>query len=176
MELTMDSVNWPLVGATILPNVGGWVGSIYVKKNYLDWYESLKRPNWRPPNYAFPPVWTTLYSSMGYASYLVWKDGGGFDGSARLPLTFFAGQLALNWAWTPIFFGAKNIKGGLIDIILLDSAVLGTAFLFFKVNKTAGCLLLPYIAWLGLASALNYVIYRDNCAVTDKKEEQAPKK
>ncbi|XP_075232382.1 translocator protein [Lycorma delicatula] len=170
----MSIINWSAVGVSLLPNVGGWVGGLAMRESVHTWYETLNRPNWRPPNAAFGPVWTVLYSSMGYASYIVWKEGGGFKGPAQLPLTLYGSQLALNWLWTPIFFGTKSIKGGLIDIILLDIAAVGTALSFYNVHKKAGYLLVPYIAWLGLATALNYVIYRDNPKVEKTEKPKEP--
>ncbi|CAH0769948.1 unnamed protein product [Bemisia tabaci] len=149
-------------GATILPNIGGMAGGYFVRESVKTWYPTLKLPSWRPPNYYFGPVWTTLYSSMGYASYIVYRDGGGFSGPAKLPLAVYGTQLALNWAWTPIFFGAHNLKLALIDIAALWISAAATSYLFSRVNKTAGLLLLPYLAWLTLASALTYTIYRDN--------------
>lgn len=76
----MIEINWPAIGFTVLPNLGGIAGGFITKKSINPWYEGLKKPEWRPPNWAFGPVWTTLYSSMGYASYLVYRDGNGFEG------------------------------------------------------------------------------------------------
>lgn len=156
------SVNWRAVGAILLPNVGGIASSLIVRKEIKTWYETLKRPDWRPPNYMFGPIWTTLYCGMGYASYLVWRDGGGFQGLARTPLVFYASQLALNWAWSPIFFGAHKLDWALYEICALWLTVSACSYKFYGINKTAAYLMIPYLAWLSLATALNYVIYRDN--------------
>ena len=72
-------------------------------------FQTLNKPSWRPPKKAFGPVWTTLYASMGYAAYLVWKTNGGFFGSGQKAMMLYGASIAFNWAWTPIFFGAKNL-------------------------------------------------------------------
>ncbi|XP_018573664.1 translocator protein isoform X1 [Anoplophora glabripennis] len=158
----MSQMNWPAIGCTILPNVGGVAGGIFARKSVENWYATLKKPEWRPPNAAFGPVWTSLYSSMGYASYLVYRDGDGFNGPARLPLIVYGSNVLLNWAWTPIFFGAKDPQLALAEIQLVNLTALGTGYLFYKINPIAGYLIIPYCLWLGLATALNYVIWRDN--------------
>ncbi|XP_065583528.1 translocator protein-like [Artemia franciscana] len=150
------------VAATLFPNVGGIFGALITRREVKTWYPTLNKPEWRPPNWAFGPVWTALYTGMGYASYLIYKEAGGFNGAAKLPLALYASQLALNWAWTPIFFGLHSIKGGLIDILLLDAAAAATAYSFFKVNSTAGWILAPYLAWLSVATALNYYVWKNN--------------
>uniref|UniRef100_A0A0B6YUX9 Peripheral-type benzodiazepine receptor n=1 Tax=Arion vulgaris TaxID=1028688 RepID=A0A0B6YUX9_9EUPU len=154
--------------AVLLPHVGAVVGGIFVQRNLDAWYEGLKYPSWRPPNQILPIVWTTLYTSMGYASYLVWKDGGGFRGPAALPLAWYGAQLALSWAWTPIFFGLRSLKWAFVDGVFLCGGIAGTIYMFYGINKTASYLLLPYLAWATFASTLNFRIWKDN---SDQKKE-----
>ncbi|EDX03239.1 translocator protein [Drosophila simulans] len=160
-----------IAGAVILPNLGGIYNGRLTRQHLQSWYANLKFPSFKPPNSVFAPMWISLYAGMGYGSYLVWRDGGGFAGeAAKLPLIAYGTQLALNWAWTPIFFGQHNIKGGLIDIVALTAAASACGVLFYRVNKTAGLLFVPYVAWLGFATALNYAIWKLN-----PEKEQAPK-
>nr|CAH7739626.1 unnamed protein product [Callosobruchus chinensis] len=103
-------VNWPAIGFTILPNVGGLAGGLITRQAIEKWYDQLKKPNWRPPNWAFGPIWTSLYCGMGYASYLVWKEGDWHQEPVRTALAVYGINLVANWSWTPIFFGAKDIQ------------------------------------------------------------------
>lgn len=99
-----------IAGAVVLPNIGGVANGIITSRNIKSWFDGLNHPSFRPPNYVFGPVWTTLYCGMGYGSYLVYKQGGGFSGPAKFPLMLYGAQLALNWAWSPIFFHYHELK------------------------------------------------------------------
>lgn len=89
-EEAVESTPWgKIVFASVLPNVGGWAGGLITKTNIKGWYESLKFPPYRPPNWIFGPVWTSLYTGMGYASYLVYRDGGGFEGKLIIEIKGF---------------------------------------------------------------------------------------
>lgn len=157
------------VGFTVLPHVGGIAGGIITRREVPTWYASLNKPSWRPPNKVFPVVWTTLYTGMGYASYLVWKDLGGFNENSLVPLGLYGTQLALNWAWTPIFFGAHKIKWAFVEVLFLYGAAAATTVSYYSVNKTATLLMVPYLAWLSLATCLNYRIWKDNPEADTKK-------
>lgn len=99
---------------------------------------------------------------MGYGSYLVWKELGGFTEKAAVPLGLYAGQLALNWAWTPIFFGAHKMGWGLATLLLTTGTATATTASWYHINRTAAYLMVPYLAWLTMASVLNYRIWKDN--------------
>lgn len=122
------------------------------------WYETLAKPEWTPPPWLFGPVWTALYLAMAVAAWMVWKHAG-FDG-ARAALALFLLQLALNAAWSWLFFGMHKVDLALVDIALLWLAILATMLLFWRVRPLAGALLLPYLLWVSFATALNLAIWR----------------
>lgn len=117
------------------------------------WYANIPKPSWTPPAAVFGPVWTVLYSLMGVAAAMVYnldRDG--------IALILFAVQLFLNIIWTPVFFGAKNPQKALYVLTALVPAVVFTIWAFWSVDYIAGILLLPYLAWICVAWALNYSI------------------
>ena len=122
-----------------------------------DWYASLNKPSWNPPGWIFGPVWTALYLMMAVAAWLVWRRD-----RWRQPLGFYLMQLLLNAAWTPVFFGAREIGWALVVIIALWVAILLTLLAFLRVSKPAGWLLMPYLAWVSFATILNFTLWRMN--------------
>ncbi len=124
------------------------------------WYAALNKPAWNPPSWIFGPAWTLLYTLMAIAAWLVWRRGG--FRAQRGPLTWYAIQLALNAAWTPIFFGAHALGWGLVEIVALWTAILITLLRFHRVRPGAAWLLAPYLAWVTFATALNFTLWRLN--------------
>jgi translocator protein len=127
-----------------------------------DWYRQLVKPRWRPPDQWFAPVWTVLYLSIAASGWMVWREAG-FTGAA-LPLSIFFVQLLLNAAWTPIFFGLRRPGWGLYEIALLWISIIATIASFSHIHRGAAWLLLPYLAWVTFAAALNFAICRLNRA------------
>jgi translocator protein len=125
-----------------------------------DWYATLQKPSWNPPNWIFGPVWTALYTTMAIAAWLVWKRGG-FAGQ-HVALSLFLAQLLFNALWSPLFFGLRHTALAFADIVLLWVALLGTVATFWSARPIAGALLLPYLAWVTFASVLNFAIWRLN--------------
>ena len=124
------------------------------------WYAELNKPTWNPPGWIFGPVWTLLYVMMGIAAWLVWREGGWK--TQVMPLGLFLVQWMFNVLWTPLFFGAHRIGPAFVDIVLLWLTLAVTLTLFWRANKTAGMLLMPYLAWVSFAAALNLSILRLN--------------
>ncbi|MEG3154920.1 TspO/MBR family protein [Sphingomonas sp. RB1R13] len=124
------------------------------------WYANLATPSFQPPGWAFGVVWTTLYTMMGIALAVVLDAPRSAQRSAAL--TLFAIQLLGNFLWSPLFFGAHAIDAALILITATTVLVIVTIMRFWRVRPLAGALLLPYLAWLCLATALNYETGRLN--------------
>lgn len=122
-----------------------------------EWYAGLNKPAWNPPNWIFGPVWTTLYILMGVSAWLVWQRA-----NSRPALSMFLVQLALNALWTPVFFGLKQPGTAFAVILAMWSAIAATIAMFWNRSRTGAALLVPYLAWVSFATALNFAIWRLN--------------
>lgn len=123
----------------------------------FSWYQTLNQPPLAPPAELFSPVWTVIYITIAL-SLIFYATKFSFRSKALGYIIFFT-QLALNFTWTPIFFGLKNIGLALFILILLDILVLFTMIEFFKVSNFAGKLLIPYFIWIIFATYLNIGIF-----------------
>lgn len=136
--------------------LGGWVTAGSVKT----WYPTIAKPWFTPPDWVFGPVWTVLYVMMGVAAWRVWSRASAR--ARREPLALFALQLALNLAWSVVFFGAHRIGGAVVVIVTLEAAILATLIAFRRVDGLAATLLLPYALWVAFAAVLNIAVWRLN--------------
>jgi len=136
------------------------IGSVLTTPSLHPWYATLRKPAWTPPNWLFGPVWTALYLAMAVAAWLVWRQAG--FSPARLPLTLFVIQLALNVAWSGIFFRMRLPGAAFLEVVLLWSYILSTAIAFWPVSRMASWLMVPYLTWVTFAAALNAAIWRMN--------------
>ncbi|NXE81121.1 TSPO protein, partial [Cochlearius cochlearius] len=159
------------LGFTVLPHIGGFLSWFFNRKEMPVWYEKLKKPSWCPPCKILSVAWSVLYTGMGYASYLIWNDLGGYSSKIFIPLGLYGAQLALNWAWTRFFFRARNLKLALINVLCLDGLAIGTVFSWFHINKIAVLLMVPYLGWLAVATYLTTRIWKDNREEKPKKSE-----
>ena len=146
-----------LLGFILVSALAGAVGVIFKPGA---WYAVINKPSFTPPNWIFPVVWPILYLMMAVAAWIIWTKRG-FD-RGRLPLKWFAVQLALNAAWSWIFFGRHALGTALAEIMLLWIAIVFTLLLFWKINRWAGGLMAPYLLWISFALVLNFSIWHLN--------------
>jgi benzodiazapine receptor len=130
----------------------GALASLFTTSQIPTWYAGLNHPSITPPTFVFAPVWTALYILMAIAAWRAWKVAG----LRSAAIAAFAVQLALNLAWSVIFFGLHDISGALAEIAVLDVAILTTVILFFRRDWLAGLMLLPYLTWTLFATLLTY--------------------
>lgn len=147
-----------LAGFILLCLAVGGIGGFATAPAIDSWYRTIAKPSWNPPDFVFGPVWTILYIMMGVAAWLVWRRG------ERLApaLTLFFVQLAFNLAWSLIFFGLRSPGWALVEVVFLWSSVLLTMLAFFRRDRAAGWLFVPYLAWVSFAAILNLVIWQMN--------------
>ena len=143
------------VASVAVCEAAGIVGSVFTISAIPGWYATLQKPWFTPPNWLFAPVWLSLYFLMGITLYLLW----GKRRQAGNALAAFAVQLALNVAWSVVFFGAQELFYGFLVIVALWAAILVTIALSFRVSRNSAALLVPYLLWVTIASALNYYVW-----------------
>ena len=122
-----------------------------------EWYRSLSKPAWTPPNWAFPVVWTVLYIAIAVAA----MRSGMIEGTQQA-LAFWALQIAFNTLWTPIFFGLRRMRAAFIVICGLWVSVAATMLAFLQHDLLAGLLMAPYLLWVTIATALNFSVWQRN--------------
>jgi tryptophan-rich sensory protein len=137
----------------------GYSASVVTRPSVESWYPTLIKPIFNPPNWIFMPMWTLLYILMAVAAGLVWGKIKEQNEVVKKALAFFLIQLTLNAIWSYLFFGLKNPMLALIEIALLWLMIYETYLKFIKINKTAGYLLIPYLAWVAFAGILNASIW-----------------
>lgn len=136
------------------------IGGLATTRSVDSWYAGLNKPSFNPPNWVFGPVWTALYIVMAIAAWRVYL--GPESRSRRTALALYGMQLALNLAWSLIFFGLRSPLPALLEFALLLLAIVGTAVSFWRLDRPAGLLLVPYAIWSAFAFVLNLEIWRLN--------------
>jgi tryptophan-rich sensory protein len=116
------------------------------------WYAGLNKPYWTPPNWAFPVVWGLLFALNAWAGWMIWEAVGA---SRPDVLALYVGSLALNAAWSWLFFGLKRMDLALIDVALLWLSLVALIAVFWSIRPAAALPVLPYLGWVTIAAALN---------------------
>lgn len=153
-----------LVGWVALAAAAGAVGGL-ASRDAGVFYGALAKPTWAPPGWLFAPVWSALYLLMGVAAWLVWRERPATPearASRRRGLALFVGQLALNALWTWLFFVWRRGAGAFGEIVLLWLVVAITTWHFGRVRLLAAWLLVPYLCWVGFATALTWAVWQRN--------------
>jgi benzodiazapine receptor len=137
----------------LLGSISGWLSN----SGYGNaWFDALVKPEFMPPGWLFGVVWPLLYLLMGMALAMILTQPP--SDRRRNALILFYIQLALNFAWSPVFFAAHDIGFAKILIFLMAATAAGAAGQFFRLRRVAGLLLIPYLAWLVFAAGLNAAI------------------
>lgn len=158
--MTRERAGLGTLALLVLATLGaGAVGSVATASSVKDWYTTIARPAWTPPNALFGPVWSTLYVLMALAAWRVRRTGAAW---MSVPLRLFFAQLLVNTSWSFAFFGAESPLLGLVIIMPLWVLIAETLRAFARVDRVAGVLLVPYLAWVTYATALNAALWRLN--------------
>jgi benzodiazapine receptor len=152
---------WLALGAFVAVCLGiAALGGAVTAPSVGSWYPTLRKPPFNPPDWLFAPVWTALYITIAVAGWRVWLARG--RTGARAAMASYSAQLALNLAWSFVFFGAHLIGVAFGEILVLLGAIGINVVLFRRIDRVAGWLLAPYAAWVAFATVLNFALWRLN--------------
>ena len=141
----------------LLPVSLGAIAGMFTSQSVPEWYATLNRPSFNPPNWIFGPVWTTLYILMGISFFLIWKQEASKERNRAI--LFFMLQLLLNFAWSFIFFYFNMIGLALVEIVLLWISIVLMLVVFYKIKPIASYINIPYLLWVTFATVLNASYY-----------------
>ena len=141
----------------LIPLAIGGISGFATASDITDWYITLNKPAFNPPNYLFAPVWTSLYTLMGISLFIIWKSPTGRIRNNALVI--FAVQITLNFFWSFLFFKFKLPGVALAEIVLLWTSILMMIIYFRRVSKLAASLQIPYLLWVSFATILNAAIW-----------------
>jgi len=150
-----------LIVCLALPQLAGLVGSVFTTSAIPTWYADLVKPSFSPPNWIFGPAWVLLYILMGISVYLIWQRIEENKKARRMMWLFWI-HLFFNAIWSIIFFGLQNPGLAFINIIIIWLFIIALIIKFWKINRWATYLLIPYLLWVSFAGALNYFIWHLN--------------
>lgn len=142
----------------IICEIIGFTSGIATAEGVTNWFQTLEKPFFNPPSWLFAPVWTTLYALMGISAALAWHQGIEKK-EVKQGLILFGIQLVLNFCWSFLFFKFHLLFFAFIEIITLLTFIILTTIQFYKIHKTAGLLMIPYILWVSFASILNFSLW-----------------
>ena len=149
---------FPFMINVLVPFIFAGLGGLITVKSVNTWYTTIQKPSFNPPNWLFGPVWSTLFLLIGISSYLIWRKREQIAHFPRTVAIYFI-QLILNLGWSFLFFYSHLIGAALIEIIALLISIIINAIVFYKIDKTAGLLFIPYFLWVSFAAFLTYNIF-----------------
>ncbi len=141
----------------LIPLIIGGVSGYITSSEITDWFSTLRKPSFNPPNYVFGPVWTILYILMGISSFMIWKSP--HTELRKKAILIYGIQLFLNFWWSIIFFSFHLLFFSIIEIVMMWSMIIYMIIVFRKINKSAAYINIPYILWVSFATALTISIW-----------------
>jgi tryptophan-rich sensory protein len=146
-----------LLGWLLAAFAAGAIGAV-ASVDAASFYGQLSKPPWAPPASVFGPVWSVLYALMGISAWLVWRS----PGPRAAALSLFVAQLAANALWSWMFFAWHRGALAAVEVLVLLALIVATAVAFWRVNRLAALLLMPYLFWVSFASVLTWTLWRSN--------------